>query len=161
MPLSSKTHQAQATLTPIIQALQQALGPDLVAIALFGSRARGDATPESDWDLLVIAHHLPARPLPRHFYLKSRLPDDWRAQVSLLAKTPTEFEAGLSSLYLDIALDGLVLYDPQDYLQKRLAWLREQMARLGLHRERTNGDWTWRWERTPPAEWTLRWEAES
>lgn len=67
----------KATLAPVLQALHRALGDDLVAVALFGSRARGDATPESDWDLLVIAHHLPARPLARHFHLKSRLPEEW------------------------------------------------------------------------------------
>lgn len=38
----------KATLAPVLQALHRALGDDLVAVALFGSRARGDATPESD-----------------------------------------------------------------------------------------------------------------
>ncbi|HXK43202.1 MAG TPA: nucleotidyltransferase domain-containing protein [Anaerolineae bacterium] len=148
----------EGILQPVVQSLQNGLGNNLVALALFGSRARGDATPESDWDLLLIAHHLPERTLPRLFHLKSLLPEDWRAQISLLAKTPQEFEGRLPSLYLDIALDAIVLYDPQGYLQERLGRLREQIARWGLIRERSNGDWTWRWKEMPPARWALEWE---
>ncbi len=52
-----------------VEALRAALGERLVAIVLFGSRARGDSTADSDWDLLVIAEGLPERTLERHFYL--------------------------------------------------------------------------------------------
>jgi len=148
----------RATLAPLLAALQRGLGSDLIALALFGSRARGEASPESDWDLLLIANRLPEKPLQRHFYLKAMLPDEWRAQVSILAKTPAEFEARLPPLYLDIALDGLLLYDPQGYLQLRLDRLRRQMRRLRLQRERVNGDWVWRWQRTPPTDRSLAWE---
>ena len=41
----------------------RAASPDrLVAVVLFGSRARGEGSETSDWDLLVIAEGLP----PRH-----------------------------------------------------------------------------------------------
>src|SRR4051794_206433 len=42
-----------------VSALQAALGDRLVAVVLFGSRARGDAHLDSDWDLLVLAEGLP------------------------------------------------------------------------------------------------------
>lgn len=157
--MSLSEEQVKETLNPMLQSLQQGLGEDLVAAALFGSRARGDATPESDWDVLLIAHHLPERPLQRHFFLKTMLPETWRARLSILAKTPSEFEARVPSLYLDIALDAVVLFDPQGYLQDRLAKLREQIARLGLHRERINENWVWRWKATPPSGWAVTWEA--
>ncbi|MBK8432567.1 MAG: nucleotidyltransferase domain-containing protein [Chloroflexi bacterium] len=57
-------------LQPVTSALQEALGDDLVALVLFGSRARGDARPDSDWDLLLIAEGLPERPFARHLALK-------------------------------------------------------------------------------------------
>lgn len=147
-------------LQPVVEAIVERLGEDLVALALFGSQARGEARPESDWDLLLVAHHLPERSLQRHFFLKSILPEDWRAQISFLAKTPEEFESSLPSLYLDIALDALVIYDPQGYLRERLRGLQQQIARLGLRRERSDGDWVWRWEGKPPADWRLTWEAK-
>lgn len=34
--------------------IQTALGADLDQALLYGSRARGDATPDSDWDVLVV-----------------------------------------------------------------------------------------------------------
>ena len=36
--------------------IEAALGRDLDAIYLYGSRARGDAGPDSDWDVLVMLH---------------------------------------------------------------------------------------------------------
>jgi predicted nucleotidyltransferase len=36
--------------------IETALGRDLDATYLYGSRARGDAGPDSDWDVLVMLH---------------------------------------------------------------------------------------------------------
>jgi len=52
------------------------------------------------------------------------LPAEHRGEVSLLARTPAEFVAGLPDLYLDIALDGVILDDTGDYMAKRLEFLR-------------------------------------
>jgi len=78
---------------PVVSSLQKALGENLVALVLFGSRARGEADEASDWDLLLSARHLPERAFQRHLYLKRALPDEWGGRVSLLAKTPQEFES--------------------------------------------------------------------
>ena len=141
-------------------ALWQALGDRLIAVVLFGSRARGEATEYSDWDLLVIAEELPEKPLDRHLLLRQWLPATSDGSVSLQAKTPREFESGVPSLYLDIALDGQVLYDPQGYATVRLARLRRLMQRQGLYRERRPAGDLWRWCRPPPRPWRLTWEPE-
>jgi len=145
-------------LAEVVRGLSCGLGEDLVAVVLFGSRARGEANPGSDWDLLVVARGLPGRTLERHFRLKAMLPDVWRGQVALLAKTPAEFEARLPALYLDIALDGVVLYDTGGYMGRRLAYLRELLRRRGLQRARSGRDIVWRWQQAPPPEWALEWE---
>jgi len=131
----------------------------LLAVVLFGSRARGEATEDSDWDLLVIAEGLPAKLFERHLYLRRMLPSTCRGSLSILAKTPRQFEAGVSSLYLDIALDGRILYDPGGYASERLGRLRELMGKLGLRRERTPEGYDWRWETPPASSWSLSWEA--
>ncbi len=145
-------------LEPVVQALIRGLGDDLVAIVLFGSRARRQASPESDWDLLVVARRLPETALKRHFFLKSLLPDEWRGIVSILARTPEEFEAHLPTLYLEIALDGIVLYDIESYMTKRLAKLRAAITRLGLERQIAGKETLWRWSEPPPPKWAIEWE---
>ena len=143
---------------PVMIALKQGLGDSLTAVVLFGSRARGEAKEDSDWDLLVIAGRLPEKLFQRHLYLKKMLPAIWRGQVAILAKTPEEFEAYLPGLYLDIALDGIILYDPDGYMTERLARLRRLIQVEGLHREQVNGDLVWRWQTFPGFDWSLEWE---
>jgi hypothetical protein len=119
------------------------LGDSLVALALFGSRARGDAFPDSDWDLLLIAEHLPASPLARHECLTACLPAEWRGRAAIIARTPSEFTAHLASLYLDIAIDGVMLYDRDGAVTRCLAALRSMLDRLGLYRIRRDRDLVW------------------
>ncbi len=143
-----------------VTALGEALAERLVAAVLFGSRARGDARPDSDWDLLVLAEGLPDRPFERLLYLKRLLPEQCRGAISALAKTPREFEAHLSSLYLDIALDGQILYDPRGYAAERLGSLKELMDEAGLYRERTEAGDLWRWKSAPSGPWALEWKQQ-
>jgi len=147
------------TTSRAVGALQEALGEGLLAVVLFGSRARGDAGETSDWDLLVIAEDLPQRLLERQQLLGQTLFKACDGAISVLAKTPQEFEASVPSLYLDIALDGRILYDPQGYAAERLAAVRRLIKRLGLYRESTEAGDLWRWEREPAAAWALRWES--
>jgi len=145
-------------LDPVIDALQGGLGEGLVAVVLYGSRARGEANVESDWDLLVIAQDLPERHIERNRELKDILPQEWRGIISILAKTPEEFEAVLPSLYLEIALDGQILYDPQGYAALQLQKLRRLIISKGLRRERQGEDLVWKWESFPGFGWSLAWE---
>jgi predicted nucleotidyltransferase len=155
---NQKKEQNQEMLRIIVEALRQGLGDNLIAVILFGSRARGEAIEASDWDLFVLAHDLPPGPLQRHFQLKMLLPVGWRGQVSLLSSTTAEFESHLSSLMLDIALDGIVLYGPEGYAAQRLAALKRLIANRGLYRERVGRDLIWKWERFPGSNWSLEWK---
>ncbi len=53
--------RTQAVLAELRQRLQKLYGPRLVRMVLFGSRARGDAKPGSDIDVLVVLRG-PANP---------------------------------------------------------------------------------------------------
>jgi predicted nucleotidyltransferase len=138
-----------------VQALSNVLGDRLVAVALFGSRARDQAGTQSDWDLLVLVRGLPESPLERLISLKQLLPPGCEA-VSLLPRTPEEFEDHISSLYMDVALDGKILYDPQGYLAERLSHLRRLIEDMGLYREWTEAGQEWRWRKQPTGPWALR-----
>lgn len=147
-----------ALLSAVVSKLREELGNDLVAVVLFGSRARGEAREGSDWDALVIARRLPGRTLERAIWIKRMLPPVWRGEVSLLAKTPEEFTAGLPDLYLDIAVDGVILYDADEYMAGRLRFLRGLIRRKGLRREKEGRDLIWRWRESPGTGWSLEWE---
>ncbi len=49
----SLTDQERQALQAYVQALYERHGPRVVAVALFGSKSRGDAGPDSDIDVLV------------------------------------------------------------------------------------------------------------
>jgi predicted nucleotidyltransferase len=132
-----------ATSGQSIDALRRGLGDRLVAMVLFGSRARGEAREDSDWDLLVLAHDLPAAE---------------RGRLSLLAKTPQEFEASLPAVYLDIALDGILLYNPELHIADKLVALRQLIGKKRLHRERAGRDLVWRWQEFPGFGWAVEWK---
>jgi predicted nucleotidyltransferase len=153
--------EQKVLLDEVVTALRDGLGERLVSLVLFGSRARGDAKEESDWDLLLIAQGLAQGTLQRHIALKKILPDAWRGRVSLLAKTPEEFEAHLPALYLDIALDGIVLYDRGDYVAERLEAVRVLLERRGLSREQIQRDLVWHWKEFPGLAWSLEREGAS
>jgi hypothetical protein len=143
---------------PTLAALREGLGQRLVAVVLLGSHARAEATPESDWDLLILAKDLPESPFERSLFVKCLLPADCRGAISAFAKTPKEFEAYLSPLYLDIALDGKVLYDPHGYAAERLAALHHLINEAGLYREHTEAGDFWRWKKPPGGSWSLEWK---
>lgn len=158
MAVSTLTNKNISQITLVVESLKQALNDNLIAVVLFGSRARGEADESSDWDLLVIARDLPQKLFQRHLHLKKMLPDSWRGHVAILAKMPQEFEAHLPSLFLDIALDGIVLYDTDRYMTDRLMYLQHLIQVRGLRREQTGTELIWRWQKFPGLDWSLEWE---
>jgi predicted nucleotidyltransferase len=125
----------------VIGSLSRGLGKRLVAVALFGSRARGEARPDSDWDLLIVADGLPSSPFRRRMDIGNLLPAECRARVSVLPRTRAELLEHVSSLSLDIAVDGNIWHDPSGWLAHRLQAVRRHLEKAGLQRwHRTEGD---------------------
>ncbi|HEX8271193.1 MAG TPA: nucleotidyltransferase domain-containing protein [Longimicrobiaceae bacterium] len=50
------TERVSALVAELRARLEELYGPRLERVVLFGSQARGDATPESDVDVLVVLH---------------------------------------------------------------------------------------------------------
>jgi predicted nucleotidyltransferase len=145
-----------ATLDPVTEALKAKLGDDLIAVVLFGSRARGEGKRSSDWDLFLIAEGLPENPFDRQLALRTLLPRK-SARVSILAKTQREFETTFPPLYLDLAVDGVVLYDPQAYMQERLNKIRRIIEEASLTRARRRNALVWEWREVPQDRWRIDW----
>jgi predicted nucleotidyltransferase len=147
----------QEELAPLVQAFTHGLGETLWGLVLFGSVARGEARAGSDFDLLLVADDLPAKLTTRMRYVRSLLPKVRPGPVSLIAKTRAEFAAGFPSYYLDIALDGLILYDRENYMHQKLARIRELITLAGLRRQRTDYGFRWEWKKPPRGHWRIDW----
>lgn len=103
---------SMAQLKEMSDRIARAFHPE--RIILFGSHARGDATEESDIDLLVIAHTTapkPKRSVPIYSMLR-----EYPFSKSILVYTPDEVEEyrHLRASLIARALDGgTVLYEKQ------------------------------------------------
>lgn len=125
-------------------ACREAYGERLVALALFGSVARGTMRPDSDIDLLLIADPLPAGRLARlqEFEQVDRQVEPTLAEarragvntfVSPVLKTPAELRAG-SFLHLDLPEEARLLWDPAGTLRGYLDDLRARLKAMGARR---------------------------
>jgi predicted nucleotidyltransferase len=141
----------------VADALARGLGERLVGVVLFGSVARGEGSPTSDLDVLVVAEGLPGRFLERLRDLRALVPARLRGRTSLVIRTPDEFAEAFPSLYLDIALDGIILHDRGGYMQGRLERIRALVGDAGLSRVRTPTGFFWRWRVQPAGSWRIDW----
>lgn len=103
-------------------------------MVFFGSRARGEAKIDSDYDIFLVAKELPKRPLERNRYIRKAVFLKFDSRISIHARTQQEFERGFPPLYLDLGLDGQVWYDTENYLTNKLARIRGIIDEAGLVR---------------------------
>ncbi|MBI5525730.1 MAG: nucleotidyltransferase domain-containing protein [Deltaproteobacteria bacterium] len=153
-PAPGKT--GQETLRDLVRRLRSGFGSDLFGVVLFGSRARGDAGDRSDFDVFVIADRLPSGALERHKAVLERI-GGRKGPVNFLAKTKREFEEAFPSLYLDLAKDGIVLFDKTGYMKERLERIGKITREAGLSRVKRHRGFFWRWKRKPLPTWRIDW----
>jgi predicted nucleotidyltransferase len=79
---------------------------DIYAAILFGSRARGDALEDSDWDLIIISDEFKGMPFPERgsFFLR-KVP---LRRFDLLCYTKEEFSKKSNEIGLKEALKDVV-----------------------------------------------------
>ncbi len=127
--------------------LYEQLGSRLVSIAVFGSVARGDWRVDSDIDLLVIAKgwdKVPAWKRIRELLEpKKRLRETREYKEAVKAGFhPTiqhyplaEGEAlKFHMVYLDICIEGIILYEKEGFLSKVIENLRQRLQAHGARR---------------------------
>ena len=156
--MAANGKKIKEALRPLVESLREGMGQNLVALVLFGSRSRGAQRRASDWDIFVLARSLPVSPMKRYARLRSLRNEEPEGGVSFLAKTQMEFEEGFPSFYLDLALDGVILYDIGGYMEAKLERIKEIIKETGLKRERIPGGFFWDWKKYPGPDWEISWK---
>ncbi|HMH49359.1 MAG TPA: nucleotidyltransferase domain-containing protein [Candidatus Acidoferrum sp.] len=142
----------QALANRVVAEYRAALGDDLIALALFGSVARGEARPISDLDLYVVTRlAILGDPRLRTIWKRIDASPEYQALVaSGYRPTPSPVLHTVEDLrrhswiLLDITHHGIVLYDPASVLERELNAVRRRMAELGSRRiELADGSWYW------------------
>lgn len=140
--------------------LQDRLGQVLSSVVLYGSAARGTAGVKSDIDLLIIVDYPQGKKREieekvSEIYLDFEDSDYFegadltglRAKLEYILLTREE-ALNTRPFYLDISQDGLVLFDRDDFFNRKLTRLRKRMTELGTRRVFLD-DMTWLWELKP------------
>ena len=93
------------------QKLHNLFKDDLIALVLFGSQARGDATVESDVDVLVVLKNKQVRQSKREEVLDFivDLCFEFGVLVSFIYVSQVQFETEKSPLLLNVRREGIVL----------------------------------------------------
>lgn len=144
----------------LVKSLMEKYGTRLKTVVLFGSQARHEAKPDSDYDVFVVVDGLPFDPLTRQKDIRSVLLPiltDIPGTISFVAKTPAEVEYKLTPLMLDICVDGVILYGDlffDQYRQKALAALHQ----APLKRRHLEGTWMWVFPHFQLDHWDLNWD---
>jgi predicted nucleotidyltransferase len=137
-------------LQQFVDRLRGHFGDGLVTVAVFGSRVRGDARPESDLDLLVVAEGFPMSRLDRQLMLQrlARAVSEEFAEVAGFIPLTVEEASRVHPFYLGMLSGHELLHDRGGFFAAVLERLRARLAELGAQR-RVDDDGYEYWDLKP------------
>jgi hypothetical protein len=127
----------------VIEWTRRAFGDALVGAVVYGSWTRGEATAESDVDVLIVLDR--SQPLRRELYRRcdeEPLVWDGHPVQSQVVQLPPAGEIG-GGLWPEIALDGIVLTERGFLLSRHLVAVRRAIAEGRLVRRTAHGQPYW------------------
>lgn len=127
----------------------------LVSMCVFGSVAKGEATPESDVDVLLVVDGLPE---DMGFRIRQTLPLRLRlgegkgykhlkelgrsGSISEVIFTPPEIKRH-PPILLDVVEDGIILHDRGRFLRRNLDSIAKRLEELGARKVVTEKGYFW------------------
>ena len=139
--LLSHFHRQETELSRIFEGLGSL---KVLGMVQFGSTVRGEATEQSDTDLLLVMD--PKTPIERHLYQtwetllkKLSVKTDYAPQFVSLPDDPSL----VGSLWYEVAMEGRVLIDPTGRVHQFLSQLRYWILEHQLTRQTSHGHPYW------------------
>ncbi|MFQ6071003.1 MAG: nucleotidyltransferase domain-containing protein [Candidatus Aminicenantales bacterium] len=140
-----------------IDFIKQHFKKDVLACALFGSVARGTATPHSDIDLFIV-HRKSPKDMVRefsHVVKRLRQTEEYRSRIAQ-GFIPEPYPVFVDKeklkkhpwILLDILDHGIILFDRSDILKRELKRLRKRLRELGAYKV-VLPDKSWYWVLKP------------
>jgi predicted nucleotidyltransferase len=138
----------------LVKMLKRCLGENLFSVVLYGSYTRGQSSPESDVDLLIIADGLPASSLERQSFFTRILAEveaplrkalkqtGWYPYISAILKTPQEADC-VSRIYFDMIDEARIFFDKGGFFASVLEKVKKRLEELGAKRVRVGKMWYW------------------
>ncbi len=129
----------------------------LISIVLFGSISRGDWNKNSDIDLLIIVNNWDEIPIWKRlrelYEVRSKLRETIEYKfavkagyIPIIQHYPLSRREALNfhRLYLDIVLDGIIIYDKDKFFSKIINSLKNKLVKYNARRiYKPNGKYYW------------------
>jgi predicted nucleotidyltransferase len=127
----------------VVLTIRSRLGSDLVGVILYGSFPRGTLTSGSDVDLLVVLEA--GVPITRSLYREweGAVPAWNGREIDLHFVHLSPPDDQVSGSWAEAAVGGIVLYDRELAISRRLIAIREHIAAGGLVRRMSQGQPYW------------------
>jgi predicted nucleotidyltransferase len=124
------TKREKEALEEFVEACKKKLGENLISIVLFGSRVKGYARKDSDYDLLIIAKNLPD--IKERLNLleeeENKIWDKYKIKISSLLLEGEEIFSPVNPLLFGVLSGYKVLFGEENFkknLQQAKTWIEE------------------------------------
>jgi len=123
------TKREKEDLEEFVEACKEKLGENLISIVLFGSRVKGYARKDSDYDLLIIAKNLPD--IKERLNLleeENKIWNKYKIKISSLLLEEEEIFAPANPLLFGVLSGYKVLLGEENFkknLKQAKAWIEE------------------------------------
>jgi len=128
-----------------VENLVNALGDKIVAISLFGSRARGENLEYSDYDFFIVVKNFEVE--DRRFLLYHYLYEVLKHDITIVDMDYEKLfreDLIITPLLLNIAWDSIILYDPTNKLRELFNRIKERVREKLVRYKTKDGKYGWK-----------------